>query len=77
MKERSLFCFVLILIHVLFDEFMWFNMSLIWRQEEEITWEKQGMTEIFGPAGIRDGDSSGPEYKDSSELVKGTWTNLV
>lgn len=40
-----------------FDEFMCFNMSLIWRQEEDIMWEKQGMTEIFGLDGDSDGDS--------------------
>ena len=39
--------------------------------------KKQNMTEIFGPAGNRNGDSSGLGYKAISELVKVTLTNLV
>lgn len=51
-------------------------MSLIWRWEE-VTSEKQGMTETFGPAGDKDGDFLGLVCKQSSELVNRIWTNFV
>lgn len=62
-KKTILFCSNLCLTHELFDVLMWFVMSLIWGQKEEVIQREKGMTKCWGPAGGRDGDSLGFGYK--------------
>ena len=61
---------------MLFDELTWFNMSLIWSQEEEVTQGEQSKTKNFGHPGDRGGDSLGLGTKRQFK-VRGIWNNSV